>query len=227
MALYDTALPKHERHPEQRKQELMHKQNHYEYTQNVEGIVQASKVPHDEQFSFNYSFNLKWDLGSAAVKAKIHEKVRGPEFESLDEIGDIYRLVKYPVPSSIENWRSDFFFGQQRIAGLNNCIIKRVMDKIPDKFPVSNDLLAPLLEGHTIESAIENKKLYISDYDILHNFPVPDKSKILCAPIGLFYVNKKEQLLPVAIQLFQKPAADNPVFTPQDPEPLWCLVKIW
>lgn len=33
----------------------------------------------------------------------------------------------------------------------------------------------------------------------------------VCAPIALLYRNNKDQLVPVAIQLFQEPGSDNPV----------------
>ena len=49
----------------------------------------------------------------------------------------------------------------------------------------------------------------------------------MTAPLALFYHNNKKQLTPVAIQLFQQPAEDNPVYYPSDEGYLWLLVKMW
>jgi arachidonate 5-lipoxygenase len=52
----------------------------------------------------------------------------------------------------------------------------------------------------------------------------------LVAPIALFHLNKKDELMPIAIQLFQeKPDChtQNPVFFPTDPPNLWLLVKMF
>jgi arachidonate 5-lipoxygenase len=49
----------------------------------------------------------------------------------------------------------------------------------------------------------------------------------LVAPIALFYLNKKDELMPIAIQLFQEKSDTNPVFFPKDPPNLWLLVKMF
>lgn len=45
--------------------------------------------------------------------------------------------------------------------------------------------------------------------------------------MSLFFLDKTEQLRPVAIQLYQEPGPDNPIFTPTDPSLTWALVKMW
>ena len=49
----------------------------------------------------------------------------------------------------------------------------------------------------------------------------------LCHPLALFYTKKTGELLPIAIQLFQQPAEDNPVFLPSDPTYTWMLAKMY
>ncbi|XP_060586277.1 allene oxide synthase-lipoxygenase protein-like [Ruditapes philippinarum] len=49
----------------------------------------------------------------------------------------------------------------------------------------------------------------------------------MTSPIALFYQQNDGTLIPIAIQLFQKPGVDNPVFLPSDPEYTWILAKMW
>ena len=47
------------------------------------------------------------------------------------------------------------------------------------------------------------------------------------APMCLLYVNGNNQLVPIAIQLKQEPAEDNPIFLPSDNWIDWLLAKIF
>ena len=47
------------------------------------------------------------------------------------------------------------------------------------------------------------------------------------APLCLLYVNKANQLVPIAIQLKQKPGSDNPIFLPTDNLADWTLAKMY
>ncbi len=57
---------------------------------------------------------------------------------------------------------------------------------------------------------------------------LPCREKYYCpAPICLLYVNGSDQLVPIAIQLKQQPAEDNPIFLPGDNRIDWLLAKIY
>jgi hypothetical protein len=64
---------------------------------------------------------------------------------------------------------------------------------------------------------------------------VPDKInhdnadiRYCAAPLALFYVNKLGYLMPIAIQINQKPGPENPIWTPSEPnEHDWMLAKLW
>lgn len=64
------------------------------------------------------------------------------------------------------------------------------------------------------------------DYDILENCPSRPSTNI-CAPMALFFLRNDGCLVPIAIQLNQVPADDNPVFLPSDPPYTWILAKMW
>lgn len=49
----------------------------------------------------------------------------------------------------------------------------------------------------------------------------------MVSPICLFYLNKKNELMPIAIQIFQEPSATNPVYFPSDPNLTWILAKMF
>ncbi len=43
----------------------------------------------------------------------------------------------------------------------------------------------------------------------------------------LLYVNQSNILVPIAIQLDQTPGPDNPIFTPNDPFPVWIFARMF
>ena len=53
------------------------------------------------------------------------------------------------------------------------------------------------------------------------------KGQYSAAPICLLYVNGNNQLVPIAIQLKQELAEDNPIFLPSDEWIDWLLAKIF
>ncbi|CAH1791737.1 unnamed protein product, partial [Owenia fusiformis] len=98
-------------------------------------------------------------------------------------------------------WTEDESFGAQRLKGCNPSVIRQCQ-QIPDKFAVTAEIVEPFLEGKTLEECLSNKKIYIIDYEILDRVMQND-DRYLCAPLGLFYVNSRGKLLPIAIQLEQ------------------------
>ena len=57
---------------------------------------------------------------------------------------------------------------------------------------------------------------------------LPTRKECYCpSPICLFYVNKVNKLVPIAIQLEKTPGPDNPIFLPSDNWFDWLLAKIY
>ncbi|XP_038045097.1 uncharacterized protein LOC119719671 [Patiria miniata] len=223
-AKYDCLLPQHDVNKDQRKQELTEKKKLYEMECKATGLLpQIKTVPADESFSDDY----KWDIIKNKANLAIQSKIIGLTADSwkcLDDIGKLYNK-SLPVPYGMNNWRSDVEFGSQRLVSCNPNQIRRCT-QIPDNLAVDDEMLKPLMEDLTTQEAIDSKRLYIMNYKVLKDLPCSYDRKI-CAPIALFFVNKEKNLMPVAIQLYQDPAQDNPVFLPTDPEYTWLLAKMW
>ncbi|XP_071945288.1 polyunsaturated fatty acid 5-lipoxygenase-like [Antedon mediterranea] len=220
---YDCQLPQFAKFSDQRRIELAEKRKTYAFVQQVAGLpCQVIDRPESEKFSNDYL----WDIGSHMAVDKIDGAVINSvtsDWKSLDDMSNIYGKA-FPVPEGMQNWRSDFEFGKQRLTGCNPRLI-RLCTEIPENLAVTNGMLD--LAGLTIEQAIEKKRLFIVDLKITQHRSEDDHLDRICSPIALFFVNDESNLLPVAIQLFQIKEDDNPVFLPTDDEYTWMLAKMW
>lgn len=221
---YDCCLPQKAHSQHQRKQELKEKKHLYYCYQHIkDGPCQVKCLPEDEKFSDDY----KWDIVKNKTKLLLHTKVINWTTEKWHSMENLKKVYKFSLgePNSMEFWNEDVWFGLQRIQGVNPVLI-RLCRKIPSKFRVENYMVEPFLENMTLDEAIENKKIYIIDLEILEGIKCRDNRE-LCTPIALFYLNKNNELLPIAIQLFQDPDPNNPVFLPSDPPYTWILAKMY
>jgi len=238
----DTSLPMDDLHPKERAEELVEKRAEYmidmPYSSDLDlGIVMSKKVPDAENWPLNYVGHL----ALAGIKSKLetsgllpagHEDDR---WESMDELLETFGKSEFDVPTDSGNWNDDAHFGQMRLSGLNPLTIQLVTMKnsVPTNFPVNDKMLAPHMEKHTIAQAIEEKRLFLTDHSILEGIFVhgqEDKLSeqfVMCVPLALFYLDSKNNLKPVAIQLFQQPSKENPIFTPGMNKNLWTLAKMW
>ncbi|XP_069741948.1 polyunsaturated fatty acid 5-lipoxygenase isoform X5 [Narcine bancroftii] len=131
----------------------------------------------------------------------------------------------------MQHWQEDFMFGYQFLNGCNPVIFEKC-NKLPDKFPVTNDMVEICLERKlTLEEEIKEGNIYLADYKIMDGVPAnstdPCTMQYLTAPICLLYNNSKQKLIPIAIQLKQEPGPENPIFLPTDSKYDWLLAKTW
>ncbi|XP_041478568.1 polyunsaturated fatty acid 5-lipoxygenase-like [Lytechinus variegatus] len=222
---WDSRLPQDdESRKEQRLAELEAMKKKYDFVWRFEGVMpQARDVPMEEMITYGY----EWDLTKQSLALSLQgviTRVRATFWNSLDDMKSIYG-GDLPPPTCLSRWRKDTTFGMQRLVGCNPTQI-RLCKKIPLKLPVTDDLLKPFLEGMSIGKAIRKKRLFVIDYEIMKEMPLRQGGEAP-APIALFFVNKDKDLVPVAIQLFQEPNENNPIFVPSDPEYTWMLAKMW
>ncbi|XP_037255368.1 polyunsaturated fatty acid 5-lipoxygenase isoform X1 [Falco rusticolus] len=131
----------------------------------------------------------------------------------------------------MQHWKEDFMFGYQFLNGCNPVLIRRCTE-IPKKFPVTMDMVECSLERNlTLEEEVKQGNIFIVDYELLDgvdaNKTDPCTIQYLAAPICLLYKNLENKIVPIAIQLGQKPGPDNPIFLPSDATYDWLLAKIW
>ena len=94
--------------------------------------------------------------------------------------------------------------------------------------PLTDIEFAAAAPGDSFDASLAEGRLYLADYAILDGAELgdfPHGRKYLYAPLALFVIDKASRLMkPVAIQCQQKPAADNPIFTPNDGNN-WLIAK--
>ncbi|ESP02739.1 hypothetical protein LOTGIDRAFT_171808 [Lottia gigantea] len=220
----DTSLPQLDEHLDQRKMELEDKRKQYEICQKEKGLP------------------VQWDIVSTKAdlltKSKIVKFFSGP-WDQVEDVKNLYSDCVFHLPRGADGWKDDLYFANQRIASVNSGVIE-LCTAIPEKLAVTEEMLKPILEGNSLQYLLDNKRLFIIDFEILEGIHTkPDqfvrKEKNqnvydhfnVCAPIALFMVDNNQQLRPIAIQLYQQPSSKNPVFLPSDHPNTWLLAKMW
>ena len=104
----------------------------------------------------------------------------------------------------------------------------RLCTAVPQNMTLSEATLDGMAEiiGQPLAKAIEAKRIFMIDYKIMDGVRTKQGFH-LPAPIALFYVTGRGNLLPVAIQLEQQPGEKNPVFLPSDADYAWVQAKSW
>ncbi|XP_033100800.1 arachidonate 5-lipoxygenase-like [Anneissia japonica] len=216
---YDSILPQNDPDHIQRKKELEMKRLQYLFHQKFPGLpAQVKDVPCDETFTTDY---MKFIL-STKMRMKIHTELimlTTKPFKTLKDIEDVYRY-SFELPEAVHGWDNDRYFGNQAMNGCNPNVIQ-LCTEIPNNFGVTSQMVEPFLEGKTLDECLQNNRIFIVDHKFLEGIPN------ITVPMALYYSNDNNDLLPIAIQLYQQAASDNPVFLPSDPKYTWMMAKLW
>ena len=162
------------------------------------------------------------------------------EFKSMEDYMKFSDLVTdgddTPEDAWLEDWNLDSEFGRQTLNGNHPSSIERVR-KIPKKIPLrAHHVEGFLRRGLSLDEEAAAGNIYMVDHKILEGIPTrfigqkkgKGKKLEVATPIAIFYHSpKKDQLVPIAIQLCQTPGPECPIWTPRDTKEDWVMAKIW
>lgn len=169
---------------------------------------------------------LKSGIGSIfAIKElvsehlKFHGRFGAPATpaKTLQEYAELFRTFGLP-PISVD-FQNDAAFAGKRVAGPNPIMLRRMAAR-DGRLPMTDALFQEAVANDSFDAALAEGRLYLADFAVLDGAELssyPNGQKYLYAPLALFVIDRSTKALrPVAIQCQQTPAADNPIFTPQD-----------
>ncbi|XP_056615926.1 polyunsaturated fatty acid 5-lipoxygenase-like [Triplophysa dalaica] len=224
----------------QRQEEIQLRKKEFRWTPSRKGFPQnldakLKDLPIDVQFDEDKKSDFYLNVGEVLVKGLI-DKLKS-YFQSWDKIANFEEILaswgieKTLLVNVIEDWNTDYMFGYQFLNGCNPVMIRKCVT-LQETFPVTHKMVEGSLQrGLTLQQELEKGNIYIADYEILDGL---DENKLhqntqfyLTAPICLLYNNRLDQIVPIAIQLSQKPGERSPIFLPNDNECDWMLAKMW
>ncbi|CAL1578725.1 unnamed protein product [Knipowitschia caucasica] len=191
-------------------------------------------LPRDNQFDSEKGVDFVLNYSKAIENLFVNQFMHMFQ-SSWSDFGDFEKIfvrIKNTISEYVmQHWKEDFMFGYQFLNGCNPVLIQKCT-KIPEKFPVTDDMVKVSLErGLTLEEEVKAGNIFIVDYEVLKditpNSTDPCTQQFIAAPLCLLYRNIQSKILPIAIQLGQTPGEDTPIFLPTDAKYDWMLAKIW
>ncbi|MFM7844398.1 MAG: lipoxygenase family protein [Planctomycetota bacterium] len=137
--------------------------------------------------------------------------------QQLSDYAALFRTIG--LPGIVNRFTEDAMFARMRLAGPNPLMIRR-LEALDERLPITESLFQVAAPGDSLAAALAEARLYLADYAVLDGAPTssyPNGQKYLAAPLALFVARRTDrQLMPVAIQIQQRPGPQNPIFTPRD-----------
>nr|XP_033505166.1 arachidonate 15-lipoxygenase B-like [Epinephelus lanceolatus] len=219
-----------------RRWRMKQREKDYRWHEHIKGIPHCMKaedlsdLPSEVQFSFIKKAEFK--LTAAVGLAELYLKGLADSRENwtcIDDIKGVFWCKRTDISDFVqEHWKEDALFAYQFLNGVNPMLIRRC-SALPKNFPVTDDMVFP--SGQlSLENEMENGNIFLCDYKRLDGLKannIHEKKQYLMAPLVLLHKTPDNKLMPVAIQLKQTPAEDNPIFLPTDSEYDWLTAKIF
>ncbi|KAM6941510.1 polyunsaturated fatty acid lipoxygenase ALOX15B-like isoform 1-T2 [Lycodopsis pacificus] len=219
-----------------REQELKQRGEDYCWDVYHEGIPHCmrSEGPRDLPYEVWFSFTKKTGFFFTAAAGLVELELKGlsdhtKNWHDMDAMNQVFFSKRTDISDYVqEHWKEDAFFGYQFLNGVNPMSIQRC-SVLPKNFPVSDDMVS-LGGQRSLADEMEKGNIFLCDYkrlDGLKTNIINGKKQYLMAPLVLLHKTPDDQLMPIAIQLKQTPADDNPIFFPTDSEYDWLTAKIF
>lgn len=180
-------------------------------------------VPAPERFTARARDRMKFDIeGSMSDAAFAFLSRMRARPDSLSEYDAFYKFRR--KPSVAERWLEDREFARQRLDGINPLLIRRV-DEFPRNFPITHAHVANVLpSGERLEALRDEGRLYLVDHGVLEGVPKA-LGRFQEAPISLYWLDRSNTLMPLAIQLGQSVESAPVIFTPADLWWVWLTAR--
>lgn len=157
------------------------------------------------------------DIVAKALRFGKRPGVPATPAKSLQDYADLFR--KIGLPPIAKEFREDRSFALMRVAGPNPVMLQQIK-QLDERLPLTDAEFQVGSPDDTLDAALAEGRLYVADYAVLDGAEMgnyPNGQKYLYAPVALFALDPKTRALrPVAIRCRQEPAANNPIFTPDD-----------
>nr|XP_033796844.1 arachidonate 5-lipoxygenase-like isoform X1 [Geotrypetes seraphini] len=223
-----------------REKELEERQKIFRWNEWQPGLLLSidarthSELPRDIQFDSQkeVDFTLNYIRAIENLSLNKFMNMFQSSWKSFCDFEHVFIQISNTTSKYImQHWQEDYIFGYQFLNGCNPVLIKKCKE-IPQKFPVTTEMVKCSLQRNlTLEEEIQQGNIFIVDYELLDGIPAngtdPSTVQYIAAPICLLYKNTEDKILPIAIQINQKPGPDNPIFLPTDAKYDWLLAKIW
>uniref|UniRef100_A0A671WZW2 Arachidonate 12-lipoxygenase, 12R-type-like n=1 Tax=Sparus aurata TaxID=8175 RepID=A0A671WZW2_SPAAU len=219
-----------------RQQELKQREEDYRWDVYAEGIPHniKAKSPLDLPCEVRFSFTKTTEFLFTASTGLTELQLKGLDdckesWTDIDGIDRVFCCKTTPISEYVQDhWKEDAFFGYQYLNGVNPMLIRRCT-ALPSNFPVTGDMVS-LRGQRSLKEEMKRGNIFLCDYkrlDGVKTNTINGKKQYLMAPLVLLHKTPDDQLMPIAIQLKQIPADDNPIFFPTDSEYDWLMAKIF
>jgi len=217
-------LPQHDADPEARAHALAEARARHVYDRDVfPPLPLCHELPADERPRRE---SVAGRLAVPINRLAVALRTLVDRFDHLQDYEDLFSLRARPA--IVERWRSDHAFAEQRLSGVEPRVLRRV-EHLPDNLRLDADEFAAIA-GVSLAEAEAEGRLFLADYDLLDGLPAAGAqggSRFVYAPLALFTWQpdldaderapppRRGRLVPVAIQLDQRPSRTN-LYTPRD-----------